>query len=306
MIWAFTGTQGFLRKRFLKKVLDKHTDWRVEYGDLEEAVASQGMLGDQVVVVLPELKERDLPVLKGLRASKEVSVVINQEEKPKAKKAVAFLESLKGNWQDLNISLKSWEAEKESFAFVDSEIRRLGFQVGNPKISEALVARCGQDLGVLSYEVEKATLLASAEGSKVVTPDIVSRSHAGLVEASVEPLIEALGTKQSRMVAHHLSRIRSTSKADPTMKVCAWLAKPVAKWLRAAELGPDGADEMGTNEWYYKNKVYPYGSRWGVQGSVGLLGVIATTERALKDGHINAWVELEAGLLRLCLDSSNQ
>ena len=173
-------------------------------------------------------------------------------------------------------------------------------------LARALVKRVGNDLGVVSFEVDKAVRLASVLGVKLLEPIHLRGSMASLTELDGSSLAESLGTRSARLISDELFRYRGSKKADPTIEVCGKVLTPtVLRWLQAAYLLSRGtsaagaAGRVGSNPWYWEHKVLPHAKNWGVEGCRGLLEVISTSQKAVFEGSISPWGILESGLLRL-------
>lgn len=173
-------------------------------------------------------------------------------------------------------------------------------------LARAMVKRVGNDLGVISYETEKASRLALALGVRVLEPAHLKGTLAPLTELDGTAVVEALGTRNSKILADELARYKNSKKGDPTIELCGRTLTPaVFRWLQAASLHARGwsitaaAGRVGTSPWYWENKVLPVARTWGVEGCRGILSVIARAQSAVFEGCVRPWVILEAGLLRL-------
>lgn len=173
-------------------------------------------------------------------------------------------------------------------------------------LARAMVRRAGNDLGVISYEAEKASRLALALGVKVLEPIHLKGTLAPLTELDGSAVVEALGVRNGRLLADELSRYKSSKKGDPTIELCGRTLTPTTfRWLQAATLHSRGwsvtaaAGRVGASPWYWENKVLPVARAWGTGGCREILSVIARSQSAVFGGCIRPWSVLEAGLLRL-------
>ena len=173
------------------------------------------------------------------------------------------------------------------------------------KMSRALVKLVGNDLGVVSFEVDKLVRLASARSRSTVELSDLRESLAALSESDGSSVADALGTRSRKTIADELSRYKATKKGDPTVELCGRVLTPtVFRWMQAAYLHGKGvspagaAGRVGSSPWYWENKVLPCAKVWGLQGCRHLLSAIATAQSAVFSGAVSPWNCLESGLLR--------
>lgn len=191
-----------------------------------------------------------------------------------------------------------------ALAFLAQEVRRQGLELA-PELQKALVSKVGTDRGVLSFEVWKAGLLASP--SKVITLETLAGSIAPMLDAEIEPFVEALKRKNDQKIFRALAHISDTAPADPTIKLCRYVLEMFVPILQACScLGLGMADEDAaqackTNPWVYRNKVKPVAQHLGEDRCVALVNVFADTERDVKLGAQKPLMLLESRLLIWCL-----
>ena len=173
-------------------------------------------------------------------------------------------------------------------------------------LARALVKKVGNDLGVVSFEIDKALHLARALGVKALEPVHIKATMAPLSELDGGPLVDALGTRNRRAISDELARYKKSKKGDPTIEVCGRSLTPsVLRWLQASYLHgksvspASAAGRVGSSPWYWEHRVLPCARNWGVDGCRELLGVIAKSQEAVFSGAINPWGILESGVLRL-------
>ncbi len=173
-------------------------------------------------------------------------------------------------------------------------------------LARALVRRVGNDLGVVSFEAEKAARLALALGVKVLEPANLRGTLAPLTELDGSTVVDALGTKNARALSDELSRYKASKKGDPTIEFCGRTLTPaVFRWLQASSLHERGwsvtaaSGRVGASPWYWENKILPVARLWGVEGCGKILEVISRAQSAVFDGAVRPWAILESGLLRL-------
>lgn len=173
-------------------------------------------------------------------------------------------------------------------------------------LARAMVKLAGNDLGVISFEVDKAVRLATALGVKVLEPAHLRGTVASLTEQDGSAVLDALGTRRARVISDELARYKASKKGDPTIELCGKSLTPtVLRWLQAAYLQSTGtapasaASRVGSNPWYWENKVLPHARNWGVDGCRGLLGAVSSAQKSVFDGALNPWGLLESSILRL-------
>lgn len=173
-------------------------------------------------------------------------------------------------------------------------------------LARAMVRRVGNDLGVVSYEVGKAVRLAAALGVTVLEPAHLKGTLAPLTELDGTTVVDALGTRNVKLLADELARYKSSKKGDPTIELCGRTLTPtVLRWLQAAYLHGKGvspasaAGRVGSSPWYWEHKILPCARAWGTDGCRELVETIARAQSAVFDGAVSPWYTLESGLLRL-------
>lgn len=173
-------------------------------------------------------------------------------------------------------------------------------------LARAMVKRVGNDLGVVSYEVDKAVRLATALGVKDIEPSHLKGTLAPLTELDGTTVADALATRSARLIADELTRYKASKKGDPTIELCGRTITPtVFRWLQAATLHARGwsiiaaAGRVGASPWYWEHKVLPVARTWGVDGCREILTAVARAQSAVFDGAVNPWALLESGLLRV-------
>jgi len=175
-------------------------------------------------------------------------------------------------------------------------------------LARALVKLVGNDLGVVSYEVDKVVRYATTLGVTLLEPSHLKGTLAPLTELDGGSVADALGTRNAKLISDELARYKNSKKGDPTIELCGRTLTPTAfRWLQASYLHAKGmsvataAGRVGSNPWYWEHKVLPCARAWGVEGCRGLVNVIAKAQTAVFDGAVSPWDVLESGLLRMAL-----
>jgi DNA polymerase III delta subunit len=200
-----------------------------------------------------------------------------------------------------------YKLEEHAAAFVQSEVTALGGSFDPPSLATSLVRRVGTDLGVLSFEAQKAVLFAGT--GTPITATHLRETLAPLAETDGSSIIEALGTKNQKKLAAELQRYQSTRGGDPTIELCGRILTPaLTRWLQAAHLAEAGmsasgaAGSVGANPWYWEHKILPHALRWKVSGCARLIGIVADAQTLVFRGGLAPFTYLEASFLAFLRD----
>lgn len=189
-----------------------------------------------------------------------------------------------------------WKAPEVATSFLTQELIQYGRTMPRD-LAAAIVERVGTNLGMLAFEALKYSMVTQ---DKVIGPSHVKGLIAAIAEAEVRPLIEALQIRSRTTLLQAAARLEASSKADPTMRVCRFIAPSAIRWLQAAHLGSmpprDAAQLIGVSPWLYEHKILPAARIWGQQDSRRLIGALAASERAVLSGAVAPWTLLTARL----------
>lgn len=319
-----TGDEEFLRRRELQKALAaaEKTGRRVEYVDatdtqrLSRVLASGSVLfKSKTLAIVSDADKVNADLITGhlKRKSSKVAVVLTDTGDLKKKgslvKIIAELPNKK-----LHIHFKSkpaWKRDEYAASFLVKEANAYQLRLSE-KLATVMVAAAGNDLGILSFELQKLqALLHSLEAEKPeseradkpeVTAKHLRQTLSTLTQVGAIPVVEAVGAAHESRLARALASMRRTHTGDPTMKACALVARSVTQWLHAAALLNQNATteeislRLKLHPYVCKTKVLPIAKKWGEQNLVRLLIAIAAVERGIRSGHINPWAELECAL----------
>lgn len=200
---------------------------------------------------------------------------------------------------------KPWEAKEAATKFLMAEMVRLGKQMPEP-LAEAVVTLAGPDLGPLSWEARKVSLLLDARGKTEAAREDLVGLVASFGTEDFQQLKDALGARNVRGVAKSLGDIRNGPAGDSAMRTILILSTAVTQWLHAAalvELGTsrdEAASRMRLNPYVYEKNVLPVARRWKKDDLVRLLKGLAGAEKGVRSGHAEPWVELESVLIGGC------
>ena len=315
-VLVVSGGQHLLRQRFLREVIEtqRGEGWAILMVDGSDRVAVRDAMqggdlfgGQRTLAVVSNPSKVDLDLLKGHQESAEydVTLLLHIEGLPdgRTKFGKFVKKDLAGVHKFFPKPSSEWKAREAAVEFVSSEAASYGKTMRTPLI-HALVDRVGVDLGVLAFEVSKMAMLADSRSTDAIDLPEVKGGMAAIAEASVFPILSALGSRDRKKLSRALGRTRKTSKADPTMRICRFLGSSVIKWMQASYLDAlppkEAASELGINPWHFENNILPPAKRWGKAGTVRLIGDLAAAERAVLNGARNPWLVLVSRLLSAC------
>lgn len=195
-----------------------------------------------------------------------------------------------------------FKMEEYATKFVLNEVKERGCSI-DANLARSLVRKVGTNLGVLFFEVQKASMLVV---SGEITAEALRSTVAPLLEVDGSSITDALGMRDGRRLALEMHKYRSSRGSDPTIELCGRVLTPaLTRWMQAAHLHDAGmsagaaAGSVGANAWYWEHKVLPFALQWGVGGCARLIRAIARAQVAVFQGAINPWALLETSLLRL-------
>jgi DNA polymerase III delta subunit len=307
-VMVVSGNHDFLRERRVKMILDRlelagrSTD-RVdgaEKGSVARALAPSFLsVPTQYVVTNPQHVPQDL-ITAHSKSDSDAVLILHYQGKIRAK---SKFETFSNEFPHFTFAEpKKWEADDDAISFIRMEAKRRGYTLSSA-LAKLVVTRGGNDLGMLSFEVLKATLLAgdekTFEGSHI-------RALAYLAKAQMDPIFKALGNRNETKLAEALLKYRAANKVDPTIPLARALGTSALLWICAVSLAeqgvPDGdaAKLMGRNPWHYKNTTLPVAHRWGLEPLQALIRVLAESDRQGLSSVTSPWTGLTCGLLKAC------
>ena len=313
-----TGDDGFNRRRLIKEIIADSVGrgWRTDRVDasvpaqLDAALGSGGMFLQEAVktlIVVDNPHKVDPDVYKEHAGDKDADAVLllHYEGTPKGNtKFGKFVATQKANLRECKAP-QVWDAPGIAATFCVDEAKGYGLTLSQT-LAEAIVERAGMDLGVLSYEILKLAMIADADGATTITIEGVQQSLAVLLEAQMQPVINALSDRNPKRLCLALDRLHRTTKGDVTVPLCRVVGGTALRWFSAADLRDQGKspDEaallLGMKPWYYLNKFLPQVNRWPRRDVLGLIRALAHSERSVLSGAVNPWVGLVGRLLSVC------
>jgi DNA polymerase III delta subunit len=196
-----------------------------------------------------------------------------------------------------------YKREEYAASFVQEEAKSRGTSI-EPSIALSLVRRVGTDLGMLSFEVQKVSLLVGA--GVAITATHLKETIAPLAEIDGSAILDALGMKNMKRLIAEMRKYQVSRGGDPTIELCGRTLTPaLTRWLQAAHLAEAGmsaaaaAGSVGANPWYWEHKILPYAMRWRIAGCARLLGIVAKAQTLVFRGGVAPFAYLEASFLAL-------
>jgi hypothetical protein len=271
------------RKRATKKKKDTSSD------------DTSGWSDDALSMVVEHAKEGD---------SSSVALIIHHEGDAGPNTFAGLVaESIPKSLHKVMPTPKPWEEKGQAVKFLLGELRSRD-KTMDESLAEQVVGKVGVDLGLLSFEAQKFSMLLDVEGRT----DVQARDVVGLMAAfggeDWEVFKDALAAKNSKQVVRAWNNIRNGPGGDAFPKAVSILTSTIVSWMHAAAfiesgLSPDdAAARMGVNPYRYKIAFLPAATRWGRAPLVSLLR--AVTQVGVRKGHINQWVALESTLAMAC------
>ena len=312
-----SGNLHVLRERARREFVHNHfiRGWRVDHADgerpreLRGSLSTGGVLFDgQVLVVVDNPEKADLELLQDHKdgGDQDTVVVLNHVGKiNRATKFGKFAASLGKSFREFNQPEKSWEMDDFAVQFCLDEAKYLHKAI-QPALAKAIISRSGNDVGFLSFEMHKMSVLADADGVSEIAALHVRDGLASIAQVQAFPVVEALSDRNRPALALALSRVVKTSRDDPTMGVCRLIGGQAIKWLGVVLLrekgirGDAAAGQLGENPWYFNNKLEPLTLKWDGRSIRALIRALAESERGVRNGHVSPWVAMEARLLEVC------
>ena len=311
-----TGSEGFLRRRFVTEVIEQvRSEGRaIDYADgknprsITNILDTGAFMATETLVLVSNPDQADLQVLENHNEEGDSTYILlcHLEGNPDGRTAFGKLVKKLNKLHRSFSSPAPWKADAAAVDFCVEEAKRFQKTMAK-KTAQALVAVVGSNLGVLHFEIFKAATLADAQGKETIGIPQVKGAIAPIAEAEVFPAIRALENRDLKRAIRCLDRVKATSKADPTMKVCRILGATFFKWLAAVNLDNQGvapktaAGQIGVKSpWYYQTKILPPAQAWGEATLIRMIHAIALSERAILAGHAAPWVGLQARLISAC------
>jgi len=192
--------------------------------------------------------------------------------------------------------------------FLESEFARYQVPVVDSKLLTSMAKTAGTDLGVLSFEVEKA-VMASNGGE--ITVGILRDTIKPTNHFDFTPLRTSLSQLNPTQFLKFMDRAYSRSVSDPTMiflRGRGGVGDLAVAWLQTALLLKQDAslkyvsEVIGAPEWAVKRDHIPASRRWGIIKLLKLVRGVARADSHFVSGCPNPRVLLEAEVISAMQD----
>lgn len=306
------GTDEFQRRRFVSKIVSSKSKggWTVtpvdgsEAGSLDPIFAMATMFEGQNLAVVSNAEKLSPKIVEEHLKDPDPKVTLLLLSESDSPKGPVFDLVPKSHVKIFSLPV-FYKMEEYATDFVVQEAKGLGHHI-DEKLAKSLVRKVGLDLGVLSFEIQKASMLV-AKGDPI-TIDVVKKSLAPLSDTDGTAIVEALGVRNAPTLASELTKFRKARGIDPTIELCGRVLTPTfTRWLQAAHLSKVGmspaaaAGSVGANPWYWEHKVLPPAQLWGVSGCAKLIRIVARSQTLVFQGAVSPFGYLEASLLATLL-----
>lgn len=307
------GTDEFLKRRQVNRVrrVKERDGWTVseidgeESGVLDSVFSMSLMFGSNRLYIVSNPEK--LP-------AKEVAAHIAEPDEKvilllvsEAEKQIGEVLGLVPSTHVRTFNLPPfYKMEEYAAKFVVNEVKARGNAI-EERLALNLVQKVGDDLGVLSYEVEKVCTLVGPGAE--IAPAHLRGTLAALAETEGGGIVEALGAKDLTRLSAELNRYLESRGGDPTIELCGRVLTPnFVRWLQASSLFEAGmspaaaAGSVAANPWYWEHKVLPLAMRWRTSGCARLLRIVAKAQTLVFSGAIAPFAFLESALLEAVQD----
>jgi DNA polymerase III delta subunit len=323
---VLSGDETFLRVRELRAAIGAadETGRSVEYAEgssrdeISRVLSSTGVFFQQdvlLVVERPEPVDSSLVLAHHERGSNAVCLLLYHEGKIKSGTGLAKVaDGLPARLVAKFDKPKPWEENERAVDFCLAEAARRKIRLSE-SLSRGIVQYVGTDLGMLTFEIEKLSMLLSAESRQEATQKDVKAVLGAFSELGPKPVVDALERRDPKALGHALASVRRTHAGNlggATLRTCAFVSNAAATWLHVVALDAEGAnlEEVATrvnkHPFLVRKTLLPVAKRWGEGGLTSLLKSIARVERSVKVGHLSPWVQLECALLNACRPSQGE
>jgi DNA polymerase III delta subunit len=198
-----------------------------------------------------------------------------------------------------------WWKEKEiACRFLVTELQNHNKNI-SPELAEQVIQKVGSELGLLSFEALKFSMLLDVDQRTEVLATDVASVMAPFGGDHWDAFRSALGTKNIKQLMRACANIRSGPDKDAIQLAIGTITSLVIKWLHAAALHAQGvspeeaAQRIGMHPFPYKHTLLPPALYWGRAALEKLLHDVVKV--GVRKGHVSPWVFLESTLIRACL-----
>lgn len=192
--------------------------------------------------------------------------------------------------------------------FLESEFSRHGVPDVNPQLLTSMAKTAGTDLGVLSFEVQKA-VMASNGGE--ITVGVLRDTIKPTNHFDFTPLRTSLSQLNPTQFLKFMDRAYSRSVSDPTMiflRGRGGVGDLAMAWLQTSLLLKQDAspkyvaEVIGAPEWAVKRDHIPSARRWGTVRLLRLVRGVARADSSFVSGCPNPRIALESEVVSAMKD----
>ncbi len=310
-----SGSEAFLRDRHVRRarLSASASGWDVEEfhskknrAISQSLISASGFFKTKRLVVVKEANKIDVAIVKKQLARKKSLtslVLVHNGEPPKKGSFVELAKLVPQRCQIHFASPKPWEREDFAVEFVRGEAERSKTPLDD-RLARALVSSAGDDLGILSWEVRKASMLAKSRGLDEITVEVLKGTASKLSEAGTRQAVDALACRNVPRLVRMLGLIRSTHGSDPTMKMVGFFTYSVLQWMQVAALLEQGknlkevANLVRLHEYRIKTQIAPPARKWGYKALFSLYRHLVKSRQNVLHGALDPWTAFEAGLIQ--------
>lgn len=304
------GSEDFLvRRARLLAFKGAHTFGRhvmrdIPQSEIEDAIQEADTFGSPVLIWVhdPQLTEAFLTEYAG-RTDNNVCLVLSTLSVLNTDKVPAPFNSVPEAYRLVyNRPASRRDREKAALLFAVSEAKRLKVELPD-SVAEALVGLVGDDLGVISFEIEKAATLARARKEGSLTPALIRETIRPSADLDLRPLSSALSQRNPAGIAKALTRLPGPEALPLLLRGRGGPADLALVWLQAAELLDKGSSveelsaRLGQPKWAVEKEIVPATKRWGQRRLSRLVSSLARVDGALLRGAPSAWNLLASSLI---------
>lgn len=296
-----SGAEPLLRRRAVLSVFGSSAVQIVHTVEALERALTPEMFGEALPIWCRDLVPTE-PMLTAVEAQ-EGLVVWELDAEPTAKSPILKRKDRVQQWIALP-SPKPWEKRAAAVDFVRGEAMRLHLIL--PEVmASSLVALVGTDLGVLSFELDKLACLAKRLGQYEVTAKIINQTLGGFVETGMDELIHAVGQRHPAQILGSLTLIERTHgvSSSTVLKICGALVYHARIWLCCKTLcsGDPGplSERLGIHAFVLRKQHFPHAVQWTERDLLTLIAGIAGVGRAVRQGCVSPFLQLQGVLVGL-------
>lgn len=303
-----SGSDDFQRRRLVRKVVTARSGegWNVlpvdagVSGEVESSLGGVSLFQANTLLVVSRPEKLDVKILRSQLEDPDLTVVFLLVSE--ADKLTSPLDLVPKKYTRTFTLPAFYKLEEYAVSFLIGEGKAIGKELPE-SLAAALVRKVGTDLGILTFELQKAALYAGPSEPKLL-PEHFRASMAALVETDGSSIADALADQNRKQFLVEMDRFRKAKGTDPTIELCGRVLSPtVLRWLQAAHLSASGlsagaaAGSVGANPWFWEHRVLPAALRWRIVGCARLLQAIAAAQEATFGGCVSPWCLLESRVL---------